>query len=314
MGRTDIPGPVPQGAYGQVEQEAGHRMGGLSELRRLKHRIFLARKKIQTYLRYPGLVVAGAAYRLRSRILPFRYRPDRYPHSFLAMDAPVDGPIGRVDARIFVVWSGANEIPEPRRVGIESIIQQNIGFEVVLVTPDNLHEWESPEFPLHPAYQGLSYVHRADYLRGYLLHVHGGAYVDIKRQKGPLAPHVEVINASKELWLGSYPEIYRGGIAAQFGALDTDVRVHHRRVMGQAVIITKPCSPFTTEWMQEVHRRLDYYRPALERFPGNARGTNPGYPIPWFGLLAEIIQPLSLKYQNHLHLDDAMWHERFGYQ
>ena len=51
---------------------------------------------------------------------------------------------------------------------------------VLLVTPDDLAAYVLPEHPLHEAYEGLSFVHRSDYLRCYFLNFHGGGYADIK--------------------------------------------------------------------------------------------------------------------------------------
>ena len=44
--------------------------------------------------------------------------------------------------------------------------------EVVLVTPYNLNDYILPDHPLHES-------HKADYLRTYFMHFHGG-YCDIK--------------------------------------------------------------------------------------------------------------------------------------
>jgi hypothetical protein len=38
-----------------------------------------------------------------------------------------------------------------------------------------------PEYPLHPAFKYLSYVHKSDYLRSYFMHFYGGGYADIKK-------------------------------------------------------------------------------------------------------------------------------------
>jgi hypothetical protein len=45
---------------------------------------------------------------------------------------------------------------------------------------ENLFSWIVENTPLHPAYNYLSSVQKADYLRGYLMPYQGGAYTDIK--------------------------------------------------------------------------------------------------------------------------------------
>ena len=64
------------------------------------------------------------------------------------------------------------------------MIRAVTGVDLVLVTPDNLGEWLVDDSPLHPAYEDLSLIHRSDYLRGYLMHHHGGGYIDIKQPLG----------------------------------------------------------------------------------------------------------------------------------
>lgn len=60
------------------------------------------------------------------------------------------------------------------------LLTKNSGVEVKLITPKNLNNYLLPDFPLHPAYDYLSLVHKSDYLRCYFMHFHGGGYSDIK--------------------------------------------------------------------------------------------------------------------------------------
>ena len=62
------------------------------------------------------------------------------------------------------------------------MLKRNIGASVELVTDTNLHEYNIPESPMHPAVcsKTLSAIHKADYLRVYFMHHYGGGYHDVK--------------------------------------------------------------------------------------------------------------------------------------
>ena len=48
---------------------------------------------------------------------------------------------------------------------------------------------------------------------------------------------------------------------------------------------------------------------------GGIWGQEPGYPIPWTGLLADVLHPLCLKYRDRVLLDDAIaWDESVPYR
>ena len=43
-----------------------------------------------------------------------------------------------------------------------------------------MYKFIHPQYPIHPAYNFLSNIHRSDYLRCYFMHILGGGYADIK--------------------------------------------------------------------------------------------------------------------------------------
>jgi hypothetical protein len=51
---------------------------------------------------------------------------------------------------------------------------------------------------------------------------------------------------------------------------------------------------------------MDGYADDLARHPGDERGHNKGYPVPWTGLLGDIFHPLCLKYADQLLHDDRL--------
>ena len=83
--------------------------------------------------------------------------------------------------------------------------------------------------------------------------------------------------------------------------------------MGNGAFIVRSHTPFTGEWIREVHRRLDYFADQLAEFPGDIRGEVVGYPISWTKLLGGVFQPLQLKYLDHVRIDDSLLLEFHDY-
>jgi hypothetical protein len=222
---------------------------------------------------------------------------------------------------IFGFWTGENPMPDVRRACWESFAAT--GLAPVLVTPATLGDWVVRDHPIHPAYAYLSPVHRADYLRPYILHHHGGGYSDIKHQTASWLPAVGGILRSRWLLRGGYREI-RGGTP----------RIQHHLVNGRQYILTKPSprfaaaavtnamrltfpvrigncafyfkpgSTYTRAWLAVVERRLDILLPKLRqnpaRYPRDKAEDGNGYPVPWSWLLGDINGPLSMLFMPRL--------------
>jgi hypothetical protein len=77
---------------------------------------------------------------------------------------------------VWLAWPG-NDVPSDiLALCLASVRRHNAAdFQVIVVTPTNLGQYLDP----HPAYEYLSLVHRADYLRLSLLHRYGGIYLDM---------------------------------------------------------------------------------------------------------------------------------------
>jgi hypothetical protein len=84
------------------------------------------------------------------------------------------------------------------------------GVPVEVITEENLPI--HPEFPLHPAFPYLSATHKADYMRTYIMHVHGGGYSDIKEIRGSWVNGFESLQ-DPEIWIVGYPEAKPDDIA-----------------------------------------------------------------------------------------------------
>lgn len=204
----------------------------------------------------------------------------------------------KIPERIYCFWTGLNEMSENRLEGLRSM-KENAGVSVFLVTPGNLDSYILEKYPLHPAYEFLSMVHRSDYLRCYFMHHFGGGYSDIKSCPHSWKSSFEQMNQS-DSWVLGYEEAGPHCVAPIAGALGDELRASWRVVVGNGAYICRSHTDLTSDWINELHARLDVYYTALTVYPGNEMGNNAGYPIPWTNILGDIFHPLCLKYHTHL--------------
>lgn len=222
--------------------------------------------------------------------------------------------------RIFTFWTGATPINSGRSRALETI--HRTGLQHVHVAGEDVRAWETTETPFHPAFKFLSEVHKADYLRCYFMHFHGGGYTDIKFHSESWN---DVIDATlRRPWLvgAGYREV-RGGtpylenhvIDGRRYILSHGTSYYQARVMtnamrgarylmiGNGAFFFKPNSWFTRYWYGELCRRLDLLMPTLvtsppqharDRLGGLTGFPYAGYPVPWSFLLGDILGPLSL--------------------
>nr|VFJ88514.1 MAG: Capsular polysaccharide synthesis protein [Candidatus Kentron sp. LFY] len=224
---------------------------------------------------------------------------------------------GISERKIFIFWTGGNEMPSARRDCLRSI-RENSGAEVVLVTPRNLKEYLIEGHPLHEAYNYLSYTHKADYLRCYFMHHYGGGYSDIKQIDFDWNPYFSKIDLDNDIWAIGYPEIGPEGVAAPPGMVD-EIKKQWFKLIGQCAYIFRADTPLTLEWYTELHRELDNNLQTLKRHPARhpqdryrkkpenrllrtlAFGLyRSKYPLRWAQILGEISHPLFLKYTHKI--------------
>jgi hypothetical protein len=197
---------------------------------------------------------------------------------------------------LYCFWTGDNEM-SPNRLNSIEALKRNTGVKVVLITPETLPQYILPDHPLHKSYPYLSLVHKSDYLRSYFMHHYGGGYTDIKILPDAIDSLFDELSDNDEKWVLGYPEINIKGVAdLGNNRLGRDLKKQHRHLLGNCAYICKSHSPFTSEWYNELHRRLDMCFDQLKTNPGNMLGDNLGYPIGWTNILGEIFHPLCLKY------------------
>lgn len=214
---------------------------------------------------------------------------------------------------IYCFWTGSNEMPVNRKAAYEKLVEIS-DCEVKLITSDNLHNYILDDYPLHSAYENLSCVHRADYLRCYFMHHHGGGYSDVKGARHSWKELFKKLNGDSEKIALGFPEQYSDWVAYsndfldgyEFGSLNRDMKKHFPYLIGNCAYIFKPKSVFTTLWIEELHRRLDIVNEDLISNPGNVWGDNEGYPLPWNSILGQIFHPLSLIYYRNIIRDERI--------
>ncbi|MDM1073045.1 hypothetical protein HX001_11180 [Empedobacter brevis] len=274
------------------------------------------------------------AYQILLNIKQGRYSyiffKDKYPHSFLVNDYPVNNSGEKAPEVIYCFWTGNNPLTENRKKGIKAL-EKNAGVPVKLITPENLTQYIKSEYPLHKGYELLSFVHRSDYLRCYFMHHYGGGYADVKPFINSWKPAFEKLNSKKDKYIIGYPELLYGGLTPvkhtflpdksiykkyeeklnSEEKVFNDLTKHTPLLVGTCSFICKPNTVLTKEWYEELHKRMDEAYDELKKFNEKEKNEfiyyemgypekDKGYPIPYFHLLGQIIHPLMLKHHKYI--------------
>jgi hypothetical protein len=205
---------------------------------------------------------------------------------------------------IFCFWTGDNPMSEIRKNSValmEGVTECNIK----LITKDNLHEWELEDHPIHPAYEHLSAVHRADYLRAYFMCHYGGGYSDVKMATGSWLKAFSLLDRYENIWVVGYPELDEDCIA---GIPDRELYKKMQniywRMVGNGSYVCRKRSPLVREWLAGVHKVLDEKLQALKAYPApNPRARSdedPRYVLKWTEICGNVFHPLVYKYIDHV--------------
>ena len=208
-----------------------------------------------------------------------------------------------LERKIYCVWVGHNNLDmnENRRNGLASLFL-NSKAEVILIENNNLSSFILPEAPLHEGFEYLSDVHKADYMRTYMMHFYGGGYTDIKPCSYSWLPYFDQLEKSNAFGIGSEedegplstPEIIR----KEYGDL-------WPYMISNDMYIFKARTEFTYLWYNQMIEKMDHYLDGLKLNPATtsreaADTVVTKYPIRWAGILAEIFHPLCVKYTDKI--------------
>jgi len=235
----------------------------------------------------------------------YTFKSSKYKDSFIGKATKEnDVVLHNAPEVIYLFWTGNNTISENRMKGVTSL-KKIAEVEVKFVTVDNLNDYILPNYPLHPAYENLSLVHKSDYLRCYFMLHYGGGYSDIKQTFHSWKKSFYELNNS-DFWCLGYAEEGFWCVPKIKGKIGKDIEKYFYLLIGNGAYIFKPYSPIAIEWMLELHKRMDELAPKLNQYPGDVFGKNPGYPVGWSYILGQILHPILLKYHEKIIQDNAI--------
>ena len=178
----------------------------------------------------------------------------------------------RRNATIWTAWFGPLQLPPYMQLLHEVLVRQASlsGIDVVLLRDADVSTYLPTA---HAGFPRLSYVHRADYARAYLLHAHGGMWLDME---------IVALRPPGRLWHACSDD---GRSVPQHSAIIGPLRAN---------------STFTRAWLGGVNKKLDKMLPLLRAHPGRecfktscayegsivqGRALPQGYPVGWGDLL-----------------------------
>lgn len=202
--------------------------------------------------------------------------------------------------KLYCFWTDKNEMTEPRKKALQTLSQT--GLEVTFIHPGNLNDYLIE--PLHEGYQYLSAVHKADYLRTYFMHHHGGGYADIKPNINNWTTFMDAFYLDYNAWILGYKEFdYGCAIIKNDPEMTQTLQNHWYDLIGNGAYACKPRTPLTTEWYRQLIEKMDSNLQQLKKFPAKdpRQVYSPEYPYPfeWTEILGQIFHPLVYQYKHH---------------
>lgn len=193
---------------------------------------------------------------------------------------------------IYCFWTGENKMSEKRLESYDGL-RKHSKCKVMLITPENLNEYILPDHPLHEAYSFLSLTHRADYLRTYFMHFHGGGYSDVKDTRSSWKKAFQDVHNHPDIYINGYRELQSGDIAYP------PVAHMYDKLVGNGAYIVKPNTEFTNRWYTEMISVLDTKLPFLKRMKSTPKPSEiqeSDYPIGWNEILGRIFHKVLADY------------------
>ncbi len=196
---------------------------------------------------------------------------------------------------VFMVWTGHNEMSANRKNCIQTFLNRS-NVKLILLTEETIPQYTIPAHPFHEGYRYLSEVHKADYVRTYLMHFLGGGYSDIKHTTGSWSRAFDDILAAPECYINGYPEIPTGVAWPPHAS-------HWRDFVGNGCYICRPNTPFSNTWYSAMTALLDGRLEALRQHPASHpydKKESSAYPIEWNEMLGRIFHRVLYDYKDRV--------------
>ena len=197
-----------------------------------------------------------------------------------------------MDRRVWSFWTGDNQLTENRKKSCESLAEQceKSNVQYTLITKDNLKDFLADDKYFHEAYDYLTPVHKADYLKSYIGFYYGGFITDIKPLKfdfNEIFDHVES-NPNIEVYSYHVTDIHH----LNFSTLSM-IDVPLESVPGNYYFYIKNHSLTSRQYFLNVNNILDKKLNSLKIHPPKSiydrldKNDPNSYPIQWSELGAE---------------------------
>lgn len=176
--------------------------------------------------------------------------------------------------------------------------------------------------PIHPLIfsPNVSNVHKADYMKAYILHHFGGGVTgtDVFHTTSGRWEDSFAAFSNPDVWAVGVPRsqedansVACGGHYLRFLALQgtcDDVRKTRPRINASDALIVRAGTPMTHAWLRAANWRLDYLREELQAHPtpykfcckGQSEPKAKSYPLKWEDLREDLMNPLFVKYAQHI--------------
>ncbi len=221
---------------------------------------------------------------------------------------------------IFSGWMGPGPMTAPRESALLSLVRAS-GCAQAHITRETVGIWTDPAIPIHPLFPLLSAVHQCDYLRCYVLHVHGGGYADVKHTTKNWRPFFAQLEESAAYGVG-YTEVGPHGVARVGGELEAEMQANFTKLVGLCAMVFRSRTRFTTEWFKLINELIESKADELQRNPARhpqdrlgadfVDGTVSAYPFVWTGVGGDLFHPLVYRHADQiLHADMAPSFENY---
>ena len=211
---------------------------------------------------------------------------------------------------IFTIWFGTS-YTDNRDKQFQSIVK-NSDCKVININQNNIHLLE---YPIHKSFTYLSSIHKADYLRCYLMYYYGGGYSDLKGTEGSWIHCFGALENNENLYAIGY---HCDGIPSKNDAgqnynitLSKKLIKNKNNLIGVGFFIFKKNNSLINKWFLKLNEKLDFFYEKLKKNPAkydreSACGCpvpkweggqlDTKYPIHWNTILGYILYPIYLKH------------------